>query len=237
MSCNYNVNAGKSIVTRFASNQKINAACMSLRSYMTPMRMLLLAGLVNKWQETQNTGTHIFDYDNGTVAKHNLFHPQEKYARWLFPTSSYDANIYLSFVGWEKRALFDRYSANDANPKYYLAMSPHTELENDTFYRTVVNHNTLLLRRFIRNYHQAFNDAQMDKNGNMMAISSTVASELDAKIDDGRPGTGKFLASKGNLNEKYCYDKTYSDVDKAIYNKDDRLDFGCNILYVMEDVK
>ena len=69
------------------------------------------------------------------------------------------------------------------------------------------------------------------------ALNSKLASELDAKIDDGRPGTGKFLASKGNLNEKYCYDKTYSDVDKAIYNKDDRLDFGCNILYVMEDVK
>jgi hypothetical protein len=79
------------------------------------------------------------------------------------------------------------------------------------------------------------------------ALNAKMMSELDAKIDDGRPGTGKLLAYKdGRGSNKTapdsevkatCYDKDYSEVDKAIYHETTDLKYGCGVLRIMEDVK
>ena len=79
------------------------------------------------------------------------------------------------------------------------------------------------------------------------ALSSKMSSELDAKIDDGRPGTGKVVAFKGNASRRNgasaneilqtCYDRPVREVSKAIYHSDNNLKYGCNIIKVMEDVK
>ena len=79
------------------------------------------------------------------------------------------------------------------------------------------------------------------------AFSSKMSSLLDSKIDDGRPGSGKLLAMKsGNARRpdasedeiiNSCYDQTFENVDKAIYNSDSNLKYGCNIIYVMNDLK
>jgi hypothetical protein len=68
-------------------------------------------------------------------------------------------------------------------------------------------------------------------------MSSKLTSELDAKIDDGRPGSGRFLAFKTVNEEKYCYDKIAAEAHRAIYNSTSDSKYGCDILYVMEDVK
>ena len=65
--------------------------------------------------------------------------------------------------------------------------------------------------------------------------------ELDAKIDDGRPGTGKFLAMKyyGLYDNQMdvCYDKNANEISTSIYHGSNNLKYGCNLVYVMEDVK
>ena len=82
---------------------------------------------------------------------------------------------------------------------------------------------------------------------NNSVFSAKMASELDAKVDDGRPGSGKILALKGgaahNANtsedkhKKVCYDQMADQVDKAIYETSTDIKYGCNIIKVMEDVK
>ena len=84
-------------------------------------------------------------------------------------------------------------------------------------------------------------------HGENSLLSSKMMSELDAKIDDGRPGTGKLLALKGyratvdgatNAQiENTCYDKPFEDVNIALYHNSNNLEYGCNLLKVMEDVK
>ena len=79
------------------------------------------------------------------------------------------------------------------------------------------------------------------------ALSSKMTSILDAKIDDGRPGTGKMVAFKGNASRRpgattdeilqTCYDKPVNQVSSAIYHSDTNLKYGCNVIKVMEDVK
>ena len=82
---------------------------------------------------------------------------------------------------------------------------------------------------------------------NQGALSAKMASELDAKLDDGRPGTGRILAMKaGSAHDKgvsmdthnaVCYDKRADEVDKAIYQSDTNMKYGCNIMKIMSDVK
>ena len=75
------------------------------------------------------------------------------------------------------------------------------------------------------------------KTSTKAAMSSKLTSELDAKIDDGRPGSGRFLAFKTVNEEKYCYDKVAAEAHRATYNADTDNKYGCNIIKVMEDVK
>ena len=84
-------------------------------------------------------------------------------------------------------------------------------------------------------------------DANSSVLSAKLSSELDAKIDDGRPGTGKILSLKSGFalmsqnNEdvlkKVCFDQLTPNVKSAIYNSDTNLKYGCNIIKVMEDVK
>ena len=78
------------------------------------------------------------------------------------------------------------------------------------------------------------------------AASSKIAHLLDAKIDDGRPTTGRLMGLKGaaaynitdaNLAAEYCYDKSGNNIGKAIYNNSNDLKYGCDLVYAMEDVK
>ena len=81
----------------------------------------------------------------------------------------------------------------------------------------------------------------------MGALSAKPTSELDTKIDDGRPGTGKVVAFKGNASRrtgasadeilKTYYDRPVKEINKAIYHSNTNLKFGCNVIKVMEDVK
>ena len=85
-------------------------------------------------------------------------------------------------------------------------------------------------------------DAKIQKCQSQIALL-----QLDAKIDDGRPGTGSILAMKGgtahdrNTTEDQhiavCYDKRADQVDKAIYHSNTNLKFGCNVMYVLEGLK
>ena len=93
-----------------------------------------------------------------------------------------------------------------------------------------------------------------DRRGSF--VSAKMASELDAKVDDGRPGTGRIIGIKAGLSvpkesnkprqgtedeqKQVCFDQldtSVEDINKAIYHSSTDLKYGCNIIKVMEDVK
>jgi len=163
-----------------------------------------------------------------------------------FPRSSYDSNTYIQPMGWHTERWaehggyknFSGYIFCGSNT-YKNSTLPH-EFQNANYLSYLNHHTTLtLLRQPIINI-----DPIMP---NQSALSAKMSSELDAKLDDGRPGTGRILAMKGgrahaqNASESQhlanCYDKMADQVDKAIYHSSTNLEDGCNITYIMSDVK
>ena len=139
---------------------------------------------------------------------------------------SFDKNIQIGFMGY---------------------LNTDTILPGQEYYaKQTVGHNIivfqyLLMRENPRNHINEYTDLKYG------ALNAKLMSELDAKIDDGRPGTGKLLASKSTFEldatateeqkAKICYDNTIEHLDKAIYVSDTNQKYGCNIIKVMEDVK
>ena len=121
------------------------------------------------------------------------------------------------------------------------------------FYKDkLVNHNYLIT--YVTAKNSSDRVARQDKRASF--VSAKMASELDAKIDDGRPGTGRVLGIKAGLSvppmadkphqgttdeqKQVCFDQldtSVEDINKAIYHSSTDLKYGCNIIKVMEDVK
>ena len=119
------------------------------------------------------------------------------------------------------------------------------------FYKDkLANHN------FIITYLSQNNTTHSVQDPRASFVPAKMASELDAKIDDGRPGTGRVLGIKAGLSvptaidtprngtedeqKQVCFDRldtSVEDIDKAIYHSSTDLKYGCNLVKVMEDVK
>ena len=144
--------------------------------------------------------------------------------------SSWNKNGRLNFRGWLPR--------EDGEVAYQ-------------FYKDkLVNHN------FIITYSVLNNPTLSTQDKRAAFVSAKMASELDAKIDDGRPGTGRVLGIKAGLStptgydeprqgtadeqKQVCFDQldtSVEDINKAIYHNSTDLKYGCNIIKVMEDIK
>ena len=138
---------------------------------------------------------------------------------------SFDKNIQIGFMGYLKT------DAIVPGQEYYAEKT--------------VGHNIMVFQYLLMQENNKGVNYYTDlKYG---ALNAKLTSELDAKIDDGRPGTGKLLASKSTFEldatateeqkAKICYDNTIEHLDKAIYVSDTNQKYGCNIIKVMEDVK
>ena len=180
---------------------------------------------------------------------------------WLNNTSaSFEATTgkehRIAFLGFdfqrmlasgETMAHYLNYGFSGSN-KYYNANLPH-EIENNTFKKQIDHHNVIFYF-----YHREATD--INTNGGSRAnemntwngvLSSKLSSQLDSKLDDGRPGTGSILALKSGFGHRsganadehiaVCYDRRADEVDKAIYQSDTNMKYGCNIMKIMSDVK
>ena len=146
----------------------------------------------------------------------------------LFPSSSYDKKIYISFLGWKK--IGDNMRVNKGMPSYLNDLG-YNEVLNNNWFNNINEHNTIMMK-----YLESSNNTATSAS-TQASLNAKLTSELDAKIDDGRPGSGRFLAFKNVNDPQYCYDKTSNEVHLAIYNSDKDNKYGCNIIKVMGDVK
>ena len=170
---------------------------------------------------------------------------------WI--TSTYDKNTLIRYSGFnfkKQLQVLGHYNYNmfTTSNKKYNSTLPH-EIDNAKFRSYLDMHNTIYTDTN-RDIGVGGSEGAFSRNAktrNNASFSSKLASELDAKVDDGRPGSGKILALKGghahnknsteDQHKAVCYDKMANEVDKAIYHSSTDLKYGCNIIKVMEDVK
>lgn len=234
--CNWEQGAGYSMVSK-VDNKKIVGSYASLRPYTTSMRFLVLAGLIDAWAEPKGTTNEQRKFENDTTplgyANHNWFFKDKTHIAWYFPPSAYNENLYLSFAGFKNQTYTP--PNNDGiyyGPKSYLTFAKTNEYDNSGYANIINDHNVILLK-----YLEA---ALLNEDGlidTKTALDSKTAAKIDEKIDDGLPGKGKVLAFTTVDSSKYCYNQRYNLVNQAEYNKDDDIKYGCNMLYVMRDVK
>ena len=165
-------------------------------------------------------------YSSGTVNQYKgLIGPSSGQWSVLTQKTNFDNNVVFEFRGILKA---------------YLANYPRGQETRglDWFLKQLANKNIMIF------YDNLTTGSKRKVGGS--AVSSKIAQLLDAKIDDGRPTTGRLMGLKGsaaynitdpNLSAEYCYDKAGNDIGKAIYNNANDTKYGCDLIYVMEDVK
>ena len=176
---------------------------------------------------------------------------------WQWMKSSVQQHTYVRFSGFDfarQLKVLGGYTNMmfAASNKYYNKTLPH-EIDNANFRNVLDLHNAVYYDTD-RGVAQTSNTTDATtgvttkvQTRDNSVFSAKMASELDAKVDDGRPGSGKILALKGGhahnkestvaQHEATCYDKMADQVDKAIYHTSTDIKYGCNIIKVMEDVK
>ena len=175
--------------------------------------------------------------------------------------SSFDESVWFQFTGFAfdrmvasgvSMELYKKYAFHGSNT-YFNTRLPH-EFDNAKFKNAIDMNNALEIIYYQTEENRSHNSlsyseetmAALQING-YGALSAKMASLLDSKIDDGRPGTGKVLAMKSGDAHRMetteaqhiagCYDQTADKVDKAIYHTTTNLKYGCNIIKIMEKVK
>ena len=147
-----------------------------------------------------------------------------------YPLVSFDRSISIGMIGMN-----DNYTVG-AGWEYYA--------------KKLMHHNAIIFQNI--NIVDVVN-AQGKKTGSKYvdlkygALNAKLSSELDAKIDDGRPGTGTLIVYKSNYQQdvagdenklkQICYDSTIDNIEHAIYNTSTDMKYGCNLVKIMEDVK
>ena len=170
-----------------------------------------------------------------------------------FVEISYGDRAHLAFFGYEIK----KWTSLEDHKKYMYPGSstyfngsyPH-EFDNQNFLNSLNGHNTITALRMKDDDANIVNGRYVttaSSKASTAFLTAKLTSELDAKIDDGRPGSGRILAMKSirahdenTSNSKHltnCYDKMANEVDKAIYHSSTNFEDGCNITYIMEDVK
>ena len=216
------------VVAGFAS-WKLNAGFMSKRAYNVPFLHMKYAGLIDfEFKNEVNSGyKHHCRTDNTEIEPGGLsgagIGKIISETPMFFPQTSFDPETYVRVLGFD--------FSKAASPRF-IAHIYHVNREELTLKhkQALNNHNALILSKPYKN-----NNAR-DRMAQRSALNAKLSSELDAKIDDGRPTTGKLLGVKtmyGLLNptEEVCYD------DHELYLNTTENKNGCHLLRVMEDIK
>ena len=174
--------------------------------------------------------------------------------------TSFDNDVNVTLFGFPNNFLSDLSQVDNAKREMISGANtsvnpgmPH-EFDNKTVRMALAQHNVITMTRAV-SFKGFIRDGMTSENP-YGAFSAKIASELDAKIDDGRPGTGRVLGIKAGLSvppaidkprqgtadeqKQVCFDQldtSVEDINKAIYHSSTDLKYGCNIIKVMEDVK
>ena len=169
----------------------------------------------------------------------NSFHQFSIYStgwRNSFNAASFDKNVYFRLRAFHSKTPIANYLSSYAGREVLGGMY---------FTKRLMDKNFLLANGLIFEGRPG-SAYSASSNKFISALNSKLASELDAKIDDGRPTTGNLMGikpSKGKeetdaeKSKQYCYDMSGNDIEKALYNNSTNTQYGCDLVYVMEQIK
>jgi len=222
---------------------------LSGRSISSVAWELYFVGLIEKMPPVFHVGAGTDDrdvYSSGT----GMFNDS---GANLAPISFEERYGKVEFVGWHfDKAINNKWNILPGSNTFYNKSAKH-EFDNQNFVQIIDRHNTIFFTKTTKQMNGMTRDdeGRYDYHGEVRnvepVVSSRIASQLDAKIDDGRPGKGKLLSLKGPYGylpatseaeqKNVCYDQTADNVSSAIYNNSTNMKFGCNLMKIMEDVK
>ena len=257
--CGTNYESGYGMGVRGYNNARVMKSELSHRSYNNVVNALEFAGLIERTYRDPNDAGIIsskarftsWDRVSNTNERINPY-----WIRYLYATSTFDPECFFYFHANHFRSdavtMDNRKKLTFAGSSTIANQSLPHELDNEQFRKITDEKNTIVLLK--EPYTAAKRSGTMAGDSNVTpirgvtgALNSKLASELDAKLDDGRPGSGVILAMKSgsahlaDSTEKdhleNCYDKMANEVDKAIYNSSTDQKYGCNIIKILEDVK
>ncbi len=214
----------------FAPDVSVNARLVSsVWTQVAIFNHLWRAGLIDG---DENFRPHLpgsMNEKNGNFV-YKLF--RENGWRSDYYAATYDRNVYLRIYAFQKK-----------NAALYLIGLPMTG--ENYFVNRLLDKNIMLFYGLIWS-RQGGGQWARAANTFTSALSSKLASELDAKIDDGRPTTGNLMGivpAKGiretnaEKMKQYCYDAAGNDIEHALYNTSTNTQYGCDLIKVMEPVK
>jgi hypothetical protein len=200
---------------------------------LAAMLHLMTAGLI----EHDNAARLMSNLDTNTYHSFSLF---SNVWRQNYHVASFDSNVYLRLRAFYSKTsmakYLDRANGNKANV---------VKLGTEYFIKKILDQNVLLTQGIIFEKSQT-GSFQVAMNKYVSTLSAKLSSELDAKIDDGRPTTGRLLGIKGSKGwfetnderlKRYCYDAAGNDIEHAIYNTSTNTQYGCDLIYMMKPVR
>ena len=172
--------------------------------------------------------------------------------------TSFDKNGYVQITGYffdrmiaggETLQHYEKYAYATSN-KYFNSNLPH-EFDDEDFKKYLNKHNAITMYHyedgFAIDYSALFSDRRANSRNHVGFLNSKNASHLDIKFDDGFPGSGRILAMKSGIahyqnvtareHMASCYNKRANKVSDAMYYNSTDIRYGCNITYVMKDVR
>ena len=230
-------------------NGFVNSSVMSTNeswvSFLNGMRFLKTSGIINEVETTIADD----EFVNGNFSKSSddssVYGPSNQICKNCISYEtvkrtqgklSFDNNGVITIAGITinenenaKKLSFIR-GSNNIDGKGH-------ELDDNNFLNLVNGKNVLILYRNT--------PSNADDNGNGLIstgiFSADMTNQLDVKLDDGKPGSGKILALKNgysratNVESKtVCYNQTQDNISKAYYLNNKENENGCNIIYVLE---
>ena len=171
--------------------------------------------------------------------------------------ASFDHNAWIQITGYnfsqmelsgETMEHYKRFANANSNT-YFNGNAPH-EFDDKNFLNELDQKNAIILysynEGFSFDFSEAFSSGKL-KRTQVGVLNSLVANHIDIKFDDGRPGSGRILALKsGNAHYdsiemrehmKHCYDRRADKVSEAYYNDSTDRKYGCNLIWVLNDVR
>ena len=230
--CKYTANGQtSSIVLNGAFGGKLNYGYQSKRAMSTTMLHMLYARLIDFTPfETESIHSTSYgkcktDNDNGTSSTASIgkFLP---FTTTLFPQASFDHNTYIKIYGMNfKKAPNLHILVNTIPTEFTTEQKQSLDMKN-----------TIIMFIPFQSVSTAATAVAKDPNVKNAPINAKLMSELDAKIDDGRPWTGRLVGIKTiygylNADQEVCYDIN------GLYLNQTASKNGCNLIKVMEDVK
>ena len=226
--CTYKSGGGtSSIVIKQNRGDNINYGFLNKRAANTPMMHLKYAGLIDfEFEDVSNGGyqNHCkLDGEGGTSSSASIG-KFLNYTKPFFPKASFNSSVYVRVLGMNFTIVPDLHIFKNAST------SPHSEFTTKQK-QSLDKKNTIIMSiPFVSQ------DVEADPSVKNAVLTAKLTSELDAKIDDGRPETGKLIGMRAiyglfHPEVEVCHD------GNGIYLSSDSNRYGCNIVYAMENIK